>query len=98
MKIDFSAKIVLKGYPDSYDLATVAARALAEFPVDETGRQRKISLDESVKRGRLSLRVAEGGEHDLKSEEIALIKDSLPQVWKPPIVARAVDLLDPIAS
>lgn len=98
MKIDFSTKLALKGLEDSPDLGVVAARALAHVPADASGRQVPLSLDESIKRGRLSLKVAEGGEIDLKSEDITLIKNALPHVWGPVVVALAVDLLDPVAA
>lgn len=88
MKIDFSQKI--KG-PDGketdVDLAQVALAAL-------NNTKEALSLDQSMKRGNLALKVAGGGEHEVTPEDVTLIRSLLSAVWSPITVARAAAMLD----
>lgn len=101
MKIDFSKPILdLAGMPvkqteaaDSPDatLATVATGALmATFP-DE----RELSGTDKAARFHLAMKLTNGGDVDLKVEDVALLKNLIGKAFGPLVVGRAYDLLDP---
>lgn len=60
--------------------------------------EQNVSYTEATKRGQLALNVYRAADVGLSSEEISLIKTQLPKRWSPLVVARAVEILDPIAS
>lgn len=89
MKIDFSQKIAgPDGKKLDFHLGQVALAALNSPEKDPLG------LDVAVKRGNLAIMVADGGEHEITPEDAALIRQLLPKVWSPVVVARAAKILE----
>ena len=56
--------------------------------------EKDVSGKEKASRFKLALRVSEG-EHDLKAEEVVLLKDRIAEVYSPLYVGRAWEILDP---
>lgn len=48
--------------------------------------------------GHLAMQLFPGGEHDLKAEQVAMIKERAGRAFTPLVVARAWALLDPVAT
>ena len=100
MKIDFSAILLnlndtpLMQPPDPTGenvpatLAWVASEALLRA-TDEKDGTKKYKLYS------LAMKVGNGGEVDLKSEDIALIKQKIGEQFAPLVVGRSFDLLEP---
>jgi hypothetical protein len=100
MRIDFSA--ILLNLNDSplmqppgpngsevpATLAWVASEALLRATEEKDG-QKKYKLYA------LALKVGAGGEVELKSEDVALIKTKIGEQFAPLVVGRAFDLLEP---
>lgn len=94
MKINFDQtfKGVAGPGAENLNLASVSFQALNATPPDARA---SLSLDEAWKRGKLAMKIMDGGEHDLSVDDLALIRRQLPLVWTPIIVAQAADMLDP---
>ncbi len=88
MKIDFSQKIT---GPDGGELGPHLGQ-IALGALNST--KEPLSLEQSMKRGNLAIKVAEGGEHEVTPEDVALIRSLLATVWNPVVVARAAAMLD----
>jgi len=72
-------------------LAMIAAGSLfAALPTDHS-----IEPARKAEMGALGIKLFEGGEHDLKAEQIAMLKDRIGRAYAPLVVARAFQLLDP---
>ena len=106
MKIDFSA--ILLNLNDSPLMQPPDARGIADVPAtlawvtseallratDEKDGQQKYKLYA------LAMKVGSGGEHDVKAEDVALIKRKIGEQFAPLVVGRAFDLLgegEPVA-
>ena len=100
MKIDFDAVIVNAAGEPMTDidrptavvtLATIASSSLfASLPDDQS-----LEPARKAEYGALGIQLFAGGAHDLKVEQIALLKDRIGRTYAPLVVARAFDLLDP---
>lgn len=99
-EIDFSTEIrdPLKGEPiHSADLggpltlgAMVYVSAMGNLRGDEG-----IDPAKKLAVGALAIRVAAGGLHSLKAEEIAVLKDRLTKAYAPVLACLGCDILDP---
>jgi hypothetical protein len=100
MKVDFSAillnlqdePLMQPGEnPAPATLAWIASEALLRATDDKDG-QKKYKLYE------LAMKVGRGGVIELKSEDIALIKQKVGEQFAPLVVGRAFDLLEPATA
>jgi len=88
MKIDFSQKIMgADGNDAGINLGQVAVNAL-NAPSDTP-----LSLDQSIRRGNLALKVAKGGTHEILPEDAGMLRELLPRAWAPIVVAQAAEML-----
>ena len=97
MKIDFNAPIrdaagnAMSDGDNPATLASISSGALfAPLPNDH-----KLEPARKAEYGALGIKLFEGGEHELKVEQIAMLKDRIGRVYAPLVVARAFELLDP---
>jgi hypothetical protein len=97
MRVDLSAVIrglkgeAIRDGKDDLVLGTVCCGALlTPFP-DENG----ISIDEKVRRFKLSVRICNGGTQDLSSEDVTLLKQLVGKAYPPLTVGRVFEILDP---
>lgn len=85
-----------------FTLGRAAATALfASYPDEEAGPRsagQAIAADEKVKRARLAMDIINGGQHDLKAEDVVLIKKVVGKAFPPLVVMRIWDALDPGAK
>lgn len=100
MRIDFSAILLnlndtplmqppgADGAASPATLAWVASEALLRA-TDEKDGQKKYALYA------LAMKVGGGGEHELKAEDVALIKVKIAEQFGPLVVGRSFDLLEP---
>ena len=99
MKIDFSQLVKIEGETvkltedRAASLGSAVRLALNTMP-DTQG----MTVEDIVRRGRLSLRVASEGIQDVTPEEVAQMRGSLNVFSRPELVAVIYDMLDPINS
>ena len=79
------------GRPKPMTLGSVCSEALLNNYDDDRGA----TGDAKLKRFRLAMKVGDGGEVELKVEEITELKTFIAKAFGPLIVGRAYDLLDP---
>ena len=96
MKINFSQTLTIRGIrvqvTEGQDVTLGEACRVALIAPTE----QKLSIDKMVERGRLALRLAEGGEIEIKPEEVAKIREALPNAFpSPELVVTIYDMLDP---
>jgi hypothetical protein len=100
MRVNLSAVIrdlkgeVIKDGKNDLTLSTVCCGALLTPLPDETN----LSADEKVRRFKLAVKLCDGGQQDLSSEEITMLKQLVGKVYPPLTVGRAFEILDPDAA
>jgi hypothetical protein len=96
MKVDFGSEITdLKGKPlpngdGNLTLGDIACTAL----INVLGDDQAMSGDDKVKLFRLAQLASEGGEQDVKVEDVALLKKRVAKMYGALVVGRVFDLLE----
>lgn len=101
MKIDFSKPLSIGETPVKFEkdkqanLGDACRLILNAAPSADRSRP----IEEMLKRGRLSLKIAEGGNIELTPEEASLIRQIIPQgISHPELAVFIYDMLDPASD
>ena len=95
MKINFKTALSIRDVPVNFEEGKQATLGDAcRMVLNATPANKTLSLEDMVRRGRLSLRIAEEGECEVSVEDVAMIRDGLTNAFKhPELVVTIYDML-----
>jgi hypothetical protein len=97
MRIDFSQPVTVRDVPVQFEKDKSATLGDAcRIALNVPPKNKQLGLEETLKRGRLALRISEGGEIEVTPENVAMIRQSLADAFvHPELVVVIYDMLDP---